>query len=106
VSDGGIQCFDFRVDNILLANTLPDTRDAGNPDGGAPLYRRPAGYNDIYMSFGSLPGDDPTGRTLMRHFRHVGTRYPVGGIKSPPDGIIHVTPGDFVDRCGASTTQP
>lgn len=103
VSDAGRQCFNLRIDNISLANTLPDTRDAGNPDGGAPLLRRGAGYNDIYVAFSSLPGDDPTGRTIIRQFHFTGARFPVGGIKSPPDGVIHVEPGDFVDRCGTTT---
>jgi hypothetical protein len=44
----GKQCFSFLVSNVALANTSPDTRDAGNPDGGDPLYRRGAGYNDLF----------------------------------------------------------
>ncbi|MBL9037517.1 MAG: VWA domain-containing protein, partial [Archangium sp.] len=96
----GQQCFEFRIDNVLLANTLPDTRDAGNPDGGEDLYRRGAGYNDIFVSLSSLPGDDPTGRSLIRTFRHTTSRYPVGGIRSPVDGVIRVTPDDFVSGCG------
>lgn len=104
VSDAGRQCYNLRIDNISLAPTMADTRDAGNPDGGAPLYRRGAGYNDIYVSFSSLPGDDPTGRTIIRQFRFQKARFPVGGIKSPPDGVIHVEPSDWVDRCGANPT--
>jgi hypothetical protein len=104
VNDAGRQCYKLRIDNISLANTLPDTRDAGNPDGGAPLYRRGAGYNDIYVSFASLPGDDPNGHTLVWQYHFNQVRFPVGGIKSPPDGVIHVEPSDFVDRCGGSTT--
>jgi hypothetical protein len=106
VDDAGVQCYDFRIDNISLADTLADTRDAGNPDGGAPIYRRGEGYNDIYLSFSVLPGDDPTGHTLVRQTRFKNTRFPVGGIKSPPDGVIHVTPTDFVDQCGKPMTTP
>ena len=104
VSDAGRQCYNLRIDNVLLAPTMADTRDAGNPDGGVPLFRRGAGYNDIYVSFASLPGDDPNGRTILRHFRFQKARYPVGGIKSPPDGVIHVEPEDFIDRCGTTPT--
>jgi hypothetical protein len=102
----GSQCYDFRVDNISLADTLADTRDAGNPDGGAPLYRRGEGYNDIYLSYAVLAGDDPTGHTFLKQARFKNTRFPVGGIKSPPDGVIHVTPNDFIDACGKSMLNP
>lgn len=103
--DGGIdaqgrQCFDFRVDNVLLAHTLADTRDAGNPDGGAPLVRRGAGYNDIYFALSFRPGDDATGKTLVRQFRHKLSRFPVGGIRAPVDGVIKIAPEDLVEGCG------
>ncbi len=100
VSDAGVQCYSLRVDNVQLANTMPDTRDAGNPDGGPPIFRRGAGYNELYVSFASLPGDNPSARTLIRHMRFKGARFPVGGIKSPPEGVVHVEPADFIDRCG------
>lgn len=106
LDDEGRQCFTFRVSNISLADTLPDTRDAGNPDGGAPLYRRGAGYNDLFMTTSMKPGDDPTGKSIMRAFRHTTTRFPVGGIKSPHDGIIRVTPEDFLPGCLPSQVQP
>lgn len=111
VKRGGIdeesrQCFTFRVANVSLADTLPDTRDAGNPDGGEPLYRRGAGYNDIFVSTSMRPADDPTGRTIIRAFRHQTSRFPVGGIKSPHDGVIRVKPEDFRDRCPAPQVQP
>jgi hypothetical protein len=102
----GRQCFTFRVDNIALAPTMADTRDAGNPDGGAPLFRRGAGFNDIYLSFSVKPGDDPTARTLVKQWRYNGARYPVGGIKLPVDGVLRITPQDFVSQCGAQTTTP
>jgi PAS domain-containing protein len=40
---------------------LAPLRDATNPDGGDPLYRRGAGYNDLFVTFSMTPGDDPTG---------------------------------------------
>jgi hypothetical protein len=108
--DGGLdgagrQCFSFRISNVSLANTLPDTRDAGNPDGGAPFYRRGAGYNDLFVTTSMRPGDDPTGHSSIRMFRHTTSRYPVGGIKSPHDGLIHIAPGDFVAGCRTLPTS-
>jgi hypothetical protein len=99
VDDGGRQCFDFRIDNVSLANTWPDTRDAGNPDGGDPLYRRGAGYNDVIVTTSMTPGDDSNGRTLVRSYRHQTSRYPVGGIKLPSDGVIRINEGDFTAGC-------
>lgn len=102
----GKQCFTFRIDNIALAPTLADTRDAGNPDGGAPLYRRGAGYNDVYLSYSVKPGDDPTARTMVKWWRYSQARYPVGGIKLPVDGMLRVGPDDFVTLCGPQQTVP
>lgn len=99
IDEQGRQCWDLRVDNILLANTLPDIRDAGVDDAGVSPYRRGAGYNDIFVSIAMRPGDDPSGRVLHRVFRHKTTRFPVGGIRSPPDGIIRVSDSDFVAGC-------
>lgn len=95
----GRQCFDFRVDNVLLAPTRGDTDDAGTVVAGA-------GYNDLYLSAAMVPADDPTARTLVRHFRFRGARYPLGGIKSPVDGVIHVSPEDFIDGCPARPVSP
>lgn len=97
----GRQCWDLRVDNVLLANTLPDIRDGGGgfDDAGQPLPGRGAGYNDIFVSISMRPGDDPNGRAIQRVFRYKDARYPVGGIRSPPDGIIRVTDDDFVAGC-------
>jgi len=107
VNDLGQQCFNFRVDNVLLEPTWEDTRDAGNPDGGAPLFApRGAGYNDIYVSLSMKPGDDATGHTLMRQFRINTTRYPVGGIKLPSDGVVTVHDSDLVEQCGVTQTGP
>ncbi|MFO0598533.1 MAG: VWA domain-containing protein [Myxococcaceae bacterium] len=95
----GRQCWNFVISNVALAPTIKDTRDAGNPDGGADLFRRGAGYNDIFVTFSMLPGDDQTGRTSLRTFRHTSSRYPVGGIKAPHDGVIRIQPDDFVAGC-------
>ncbi|WP_375771159.1 VWA domain-containing protein [Archangium gephyra] len=95
----GRQCYDFRVDNVLLAPTQGDTDDAGTVVSGA-------GYNDLYLSAAMVPADDPTARTLVRHFRFRGARYPLGGIKSPVDGVIRVTPEDFVDGCPGRPVPP
>lgn len=95
----GRQCFTFRISNVSLANTAPDIRDAGNPDGGEPLFRRGAGFNDLFVTTSMKPGDDPNGRTSVRIFRHTTSRFPVGGIKSPHDGVIRITPADFVPGC-------
>jgi Bacterial TSP3 repeat len=102
----GRQCWTFSVSNVGLANTLPDTRDAGNPDGGEPFYRRGAGYNDLFLTFSMLPGDDPTGRSVLRTFRHTTSRFPVGGIKSPHDGVITVKPDDFGAGCRTAVLPP
>lgn len=91
VEESGRQCFRFRVENISLAPTLADTRDGGTGRG--------AGFNDIYFSLAMIPGDNPTGRTLTRTFRTQVARFPVGGIKSPVDGVIRVEPEDLIDRC-------
>lgn len=106
IDDLGRQCFTFRIDNVALAPTIADSRDAGNPDGGAPLYRRGAGYNDIYLAYSVKPGDDPTARTLVKAWRYGLARYPVGGIKLPVDGVLRVGPDEFVPLCGAQTTTP
>ncbi len=100
VDDAGRQCFTFRIDNIGLAPTWADTRDAGNPDGGTPFVRLGAGHNDIYVTTSMTPGDDPTGRTLIRAFHPKGARYPVGGIKLPTDGVMQVQESDFSAGCG------
>lgn len=99
IDDDGRQCFSFRIANIALADTIEDTRDAGNPDGGPPLVRRGPGYNDLFLSLSMRPGDDPSGHTSMRVFRHTTSRYPIGGLRAPHDGRIVVTPDDFVPGC-------
>jgi len=90
----GSQCYQFRIDNVQLVNTLPDTRDGGTGRG--------AGFNNIYLSLAQIPSDDPTAKTLMRTVRFA-PRYPVNGIKSPPDGVIRVKPEDFLAGCQGGT---
>ncbi len=85
-----------------------DAQDAGNPDGGAPLYRRGEGLQRHlpHSRARCCPVTARPAHTLhASQARFKNTRFPVGGIKSPPDGVIHVTPGDFVDACGKSTTN-
>ena len=108
VDDQGRQCYLFRVDNVALAPTLADIPDAGSSDGGVVDAGpgRGAGYNDLYLSLAMIPGDDPTARTLVRAFRTQLPRFPVGGIKSPVDGVIRVAPEDLIDRCGRADAGP
>jgi hypothetical protein len=88
----GRQCYRFRVDNVLLAPTQGAVDDGG-------VVLRGAGYNDLYLSAAMVPADDPSARTLVRHYRYQGARYPMSGIKSPPDGVIPVAPEDFFEGC-------
>ncbi|SEK24365.1 hypothetical protein SAMN05444354_10180 [Stigmatella aurantiaca] len=101
----GSQCYTFRVDNVLLAPTQVEYLDGGVdgggellPDGGRPVVRG-AGYNSLFLSVAMVPADDPTARTLTRAFRYDSARYPIGGIKSPVDGVIRVNPENFVEGC-------
>jgi hypothetical protein len=94
----GAQCYKFRVDNISLANTLRDTQDGGTGRG--------AGFNEVDVSFASIPADDPTAATLVKTFRYKLARFPVAGIKLPVDGVVHAAPEDFIQGCpqtGAGT---
>ena len=86
----GRQCYRFRIDNVALVPTLADLRDGGTGRG--------AGFNNVMLSLAMIPADDPTAKTLVRSARYV-ARYPVGGIKSPPDGVIHVEPSDLTESC-------
>jgi hypothetical protein len=82
---------------VLLANTLADTRDGGSGRG--------PGYNDLYASIAMIPADDPTAQPEVRQFRFQQTRFPVGGIKSPVDGVVPIAPSDFVNQCLPPTAQ-
>ncbi|WP_338869926.1 VWA domain-containing protein [Myxococcus stipitatus] len=88
----GRQCYTVRVDNVLLAPTVGAANDAG-------VVTRGAGFNNVVLSVAMVPADDPTARTMVRTFRVDSVRYPVGGIKSPADGVVRVTPEDFIDGC-------
>lgn len=108
----GRQCYTFRVDNVLLAPTIAEVTDAGYDggvglplDGGLTLLRG-AGYNDLWLSVAMIPGDDPTARTITRAYRYQTARYPVGGIKSPVDGVIRVRPEDFYEGCPGRPDAP
>lgn len=104
LSADGEQCWNFRVSNVLLANTMPDTRDAGNPDGGADLFRRGAGYNDVLVTLSMRAGDDPSARSAIRMWRHTQSRYPVGGIRSPHDGVLEISSDAFQSTCAAAVS--
>ena len=85
----GVQCYDYSVSNVQLANTL----DLG----------RGAGFNDLYLAFSMVPEDNPSAPTIMRHLRYQDARYPVEGIKSPADGVPTFQTTDFHDLCLPST---
>ncbi|MBN1203924.1 MAG: VWA domain-containing protein [Myxococcaceae bacterium] len=110
--ESGRQCYSFRVDNVLLAPTLVEFTDAGvdagvgiPTDGGLPVVRG-GGYNDLWLSVAMIPADDPTARTITRFYRYQSARYPIGGIKSPVDGVIPVTPEDFLITCPGRPDTP
>ena len=67
---------------------------------------RGAGFNDLALSVAMIPSDDPTARTLVRTWRVDTVRYPVGGIKSPADGILRVEPEQFIDGCPGRPDAP
>lgn len=89
----GRQCFEYQIDNVLLANTLADWRDGG--------FNKGAGFNELYLTVAFVPSDEPGARTLVRGTRVTQVRYPVGGIKSPVDGRLSIDPRALVDRCEA-----
>lgn len=95
----GRQCYKLRVDNVLLAPTIAAADDAG-------VVVRGAGFNDLSLSVAMVPADDPTARTLVRTYRVDTVRYPVGGIKSPADGVIRVEPELFIDGCPGRVGAP
>jgi hypothetical protein len=85
----GRQCYDFTVDNVLLADTL----DTGLG----------AGVNDLYLSYSMLPADDPNAPTVVEQVHLREARFPVAGLKSPPDGLLTVTPTQFFPGCPTPT---
>ena len=104
----GRQCFAFRVENVLLEPTMGDRVDAGVdagivngllPDGGVWDGGRGPGFNHILLTLAIVPVDDPGARTMIKQVRFHEARYPLGGVKSPPDGILHVTADMVTDYC-------
>lgn len=93
LDETGRTCWNVRIDNVLLANTLADGRPTASPE------RRLAGLNDLLLSATMRSGDDASGKPLTRLFRATGPRFPVGGIRSPPDGVIHFTDTQVTDAC-------
>ena len=88
---------------VSIDQSVVELRDPACPVPALPRVGQ--GYNNVLVSYSMTPGDDPTGRTVLRTFRHTSSRFPVGGIKSPHDGIIKIRPEDFVAGC-QSAVQP
>lgn len=85
VDPQGIQCYNFTVQNVMLAPTL----DLGEGPG----------YNDLYLAYSMVPEDNPSAPTIMRQLRYQGARYPQNGVKTPANGIITFQSDDFHDLC-------
>ncbi len=81
----GVQCYNFTVKNVQLANTL----DLGQGPG----------WNDLYLAYAVVPADDPSAPTILRQLRYQGARYPVNGVKTPANGILTFQSSDFHDQC-------
>jgi hypothetical protein len=80
-STGGQQCYSLAIDNVLLVPTL-DTGEG-------------PGWNHIFLSVSEVSQDDPGMQPIYRVVE-LKARYPVGGIKTPADGVLSVKPTDFV----------
>ncbi|MBI5543477.1 MAG: VWA domain-containing protein [Deltaproteobacteria bacterium] len=74
-------CYEFTVDNVLLVPTL----DIGEGEG----------VNHLMMTVVQAGGDDLNAAPLYRVARFT-ARYPIGGIKDPPDGVVPLVPDDFI----------
>jgi len=82
LSEGnGRSCYSFWIDNVLMVPTM----DVG--DG--------PGVNELMMSIAQVGGDDLEAPPVYKVARFQ-ARYPIGGIKDPPDGLIWLTPETFV----------
>ncbi|MCS6760434.1 MAG: thrombospondin type 3 repeat-containing protein, partial [Candidatus Devosia euplotis] len=83
----GANCFEFRVDNVRLAQTLP-TED------------REAGVNEICVYIVQTPLDDPNSSPTVtkscKPARYIGT--PEWDLKDPPNGVLSFTPLDFTTQ--------
>ena len=53
-----------------------------------------AGINNLMLAVSVVPADDPTAQPIT-HIAHLSARYPINGIKGPPDGILPVKTSDF-----------
>lgn len=93
MNEQGQQCWAVRIDNVLLANTL------ANPDPMAPAAQRLPGLNDLLFTATFRADDSPTSQPIVARFRTRDVRFPVGGIRSPPDGIIRVTNSQLSTSC-------
>lgn len=96
----GRQCWSVRVDNVQLANTL------ANPDPMASAAQRLPGLNDILFTATFRPDDSHTSQPIIARFRTRDIRFPVGGIRSPPDGIIRVTSSQLATTCAPALPPP
>ena len=79
---GGRACYDFRVENIHLAETLALTAAEG------------PGWNRILVSAAQVPFDAPDSMPLYR-FARVQARLR-GGLREPADGEVRVAASDFL----------
>jgi hypothetical protein len=77
----GKLCYDFAVNNVLLVPTL-DTGEG-------------TGVNHLMMTVVEVGGGDIDTAPVYR-VAHFTARYPTGGIKDPPDGVVPLNPEDFV----------
>ncbi len=73
LNDAGVQCYDFTVSNVQLADTCSIW-------GGGP-----GTTTSIWLS-AMVPADNASAPTIMRQLRYQDARYSVTGIKSPADG--------------------
>lgn len=93
MNEQGQQCWAVRIDNVQLARTL------ANPDPMAPSAQRLPGLNDLLFTATFRGDDSPTSQPIVARFRNRDVRFPVGGIRSPPDGIIRVTNSQLSTAC-------
>lgn len=84
----GRQCFEFTVDNVQLVPTLETTEFPDWPAMPGP------GVNRLMMTVVEVGGDDMNSKPIYTVARF-NARYPIGGIKEPPDGVVLLSPPDF-----------
>ncbi len=100
MNEQGQQCWGVRIDNVQLANTL------ANPDPMAPSAQRLPGLNDVLLTATFRSDDSPTSQPVTARYRVRDVRFPVGGIRSPPDGIIRVTSSELSTTCAPALPAP